>query len=140
VILIDTGPLVAIIDKADIENHRKCSSILRSLRDPFLTTWPCLTEAMYFIGDMRGWKGQATLWKLFIRGVIRLHPPADDEWKRVRDLMEEYKDTPMSLADASLVVLAERTGTRTIFTLDSDFGVYRINGREPFSIVPLDTL
>ena len=50
--------------------------------------------------------------------------------------MEQYKDTPMDLADASLVVLAEVLNVRRIFTLDSDFYVYRIHGKEDFEVFP----
>lgn len=59
-----------------------------------------------------------------------------DEFIRMSALMEKYKDTPMDLADASLVVAAEILGTNKIFTLDSDFNVYRINGRKHFEIIP----
>ncbi len=42
----------------------------------------------------------------------------------------------MDLADATLVALAEDRGQRLIFTLDTDFTVYRINGRQRFQTVP----
>jgi hypothetical protein len=51
-------------------------------------------------------------------------------------LMERYSDTPMDLADASLVAAAETLGLRRIFTLDSDFHFYRIGGSAPFEVVP----
>jgi hypothetical protein len=50
--------------------------------------------------------------------------------------MDKYADTPMDLADATLVALAEETGQRKIFSLDSDFHVYRIRGRQRFVVVP----
>ena len=50
--------------------------------------------------------------------------------------MEKYSDTPMDLADASLVAAAEGLGLHRIFTLDSDFQVYRINGSTAFEVVP----
>lgn len=134
--LIDTTPLVALIDKADQGNHRKCTSIFRSLRQPLLTTWPCLTEALYFLGGIRGWSSQAKLWRFVEQGALVLHTPGPDEWKRVRELMAQYEDTPMDFADASLVSLAELTGTKIIFTLDSDFDIYRINGKTPFEVIP----
>jgi predicted nucleic acid-binding protein len=49
--------------------------------------------------------------------------------------MEKYRDTPMALADAALVALAEVKGIKRIFTLDSDFGIYRYRGREAFVMV-----
>jgi hypothetical protein len=56
-ILADAGPLIALIDKADQETHRKCLSVFRSLKKPLLTTWPCLTDAMYLLCELRGWNG-----------------------------------------------------------------------------------
>ena len=50
--------------------------------------------------------------------------------------MDTYADLPMDLADATLVALAEEEGHRTVFSLDSDFGVYRIRGRLPFRTIP----
>ncbi len=54
----------------------------------------------------------------------------------MRILMEQYRDVPMDLADASLVVAAETLNMQRIFTLDSDFYVYRINGKQAFTVVP----
>ena len=51
--------------------------------------------------------------------------------------MDKYQDRPMDLADASLVVLAEKRGLRDIFTLDhADFQVYRISRRHAFRLWP----
>ena len=137
--LVDTGPLVALIDKADAEMHRKCLSIARSLSGALLTTWPCFTEAMYLLGQIQGWNSQAALWRFVERGAVIFHTPSNGEWKRLRELMEKYQDTPMDFADASLVVLAEMTGRRKIFTFDSDFYVYKINGKDSFEVIPIDS-
>ena len=51
-------------------------------------------------------------------------------------LMEKYQDVPMDLADASLVSLAEESGLRKVLTLDTDFCIYRIHGKESFEVVP----
>lgn len=102
-----------------------------------VTTWPCLTEAMYLIGRETGTPGQEALWEYFSDGLVRLHVPEADEWARVRTLMHRYSDTPMDFADASLVTAAESLGTRRIFTLDRHFRAYRIDGRHAFDVVPL---
>ena len=128
--------MVALIDKGQAD-HRRCKAALKILTRPLLTTWPCITEAMHFLRALRGWGGQKTLWTLIEKDMIRIHTPSADEWKRVGELMERYHDTPMDCADASLVALAELQGLRTIFTLDRDFFVYRIHGKDPFEIVPL---
>lgn len=138
-VFIDTGPLIALVDKAD-SFHNKCASAFRSLKTPPLTTWPCLAEAFYMLGELRGWNGQKTLLGFLTRGAIRIHPATENEISRIAELMDKYKDTPMDFADASLVVLAELTGLRKIFTLDSDFYLYRINGKETFDVISLVTL
>lgn len=139
-ILVDAGPLVALIDKGQGEEHRKCVAAQASLTGPLLTTWPCLAEAMYLLGKLRGWLGQAALWDYVAARTLLIHgatsPSAATETARMRALMEKYQDVPMDLADASLVVVAETTGLRRIFTLDDDFYIYRINGRDSFEIFP----
>jgi predicted nucleic acid-binding protein len=101
-----------------------------------LTTWPVLTEAMYLLGDAGGWPAQRVLWQMRERRALEV---ADLEFaavERARSLMEKYRDTPMDLADATLVALAETRGIKRVFTLDSDFAVYRYRGREAFELVP----
>ena len=133
---MDAGPLVALIDYGQGEVHRTCVAALKALSGPLVTTWPCFTEAMYFLGDLKGWNGQQTLWQFLERGALRLHISTDAETKRMRALMEKYGDTPMDLADASLVAIAESQGLHRIFTLDGDFRIYRINGTTAFEVLP----
>jgi len=134
--LADAGPLVALIDQGQGEIHLTCVAALASLSGSLLTTWPCFTEAMYFLGDLKGWSGQEALWRFVERGALRIHLPADTETIRMRALMEKYVDRPMDLADASLVAAAETQRLHRVFTLDSDFRVYRINGTTAFDVVP----
>lgn len=129
--------MVALIDATQRELQQKCLAAVDAIPAPLLTTWPCLTEAMYLISGLRGWHGCMTLWRYFEKGAISLHHPPDDEWQRLRELMEQYRDTPMDFADASLVSVAELRGARRILTLDADFYVYRIHGRESFEVITL---
>ncbi len=134
-ILIDTGPLVALADKGQGETHKRCVSVIKQLSGSLITTWPCLTEAMHFLRGLRGWQGQMGLWQYVKNKELILHSPQDDELLRVCELMEQYNDTPMDFADASLVSLAELGGVRRILTIDSDFYVYRIHGKESFEVI-----
>ena len=68
--------------------------------------------------------------------MLQLHSSTEAEQERMRRLMEQYRDTPMDLADASLVATAEMLNLRRIFTLDSDFYVYRINNTGVFEVAP----
>jgi predicted nucleic acid-binding protein len=101
-----------------------------------LTTWPVLTEAMYLLGDAGGWDGQRAIWQMLERNALELAELGASEMARARALMEKYQDVPMAIADASLVAVAEARMLKRIFTLDSDFTVYRYRGRETFEIVP----
>ena len=135
-ILCDAGPLVALIDRSD-PHHSDCKAALDLLGDEtLLTTWPCLAEAMYLVYRVGGHPAQDELWQYAARGALQLHGPAADEWPRMRDLMMQYSNLPMDLADASLVVVAERRGIHRICTLDHDFTIYRISGKDAFDIVP----
>jgi len=69
-------------------------------------------------------------------GRLILYPPSENEITRMAELMDKYRDTPMDLADASLMALAERLGTRRIYTLDRDFSVYRLADGMAMDCVP----
>ncbi len=65
-----------------------------------------------------------------------MHFNGEDEQARMQVLMEQYRDLPMDLADASLVAAAETLNQKQIFTLDRDFQIYRFKGNQPFTVVP----
>ena len=126
-ILVDAGPLVALID-ADDQHHAKCVATLQSIREPLATVWPAVTEAMYLLADVAG--AQDILWEMIERGPLRLLPLYAADLPRMRELMRKYADRPMDMADAALVRAAEREGVRKIFTIDrKDFSVYRLHNR-----------
>lgn len=133
--LCDTGPLIALIDKAETA-HERCKAALASLTPPLITTWACLAEAMYMLGRFHGFKGQAALWELIEHGTLIIHSHQAIESTRMRELMEKYSDLPMDFADASLVTVAEVLDLVRIFTLDSDFKIYRVRQTTPFEVVP----
>ncbi len=135
-ILTDTGVLIALLD-ADDNQHAACSTALKRLpAEPLLTTWPCFTEAMYLLGAVGGCRYQATPWNLRSARRLVLHDLTAAEADRMAALMDKYSDTPMDLADASLVAAAETLGLAQIFSLDSHFHVYRIHGKQSFQVVP----
>jgi predicted nucleic acid-binding protein len=69
--------------------------------------------------------------------LVLVDCPAESDWDRIRELMAQYSDLPMDFADAALVALAERRQLRKVFTLDSDFYVYRIDGKDAFEVLPV---
>jgi predicted nucleic acid-binding protein len=136
--LVDAGPLVALVDASD-EHHARCVSALKDVAEPMGTVWPAVTEALYLLLDLP--EGQQAVLEMLRRGVVRLLPLGEDDVARLQELMVKYRDLPMDLADAALVRVAERDGLDRVFTLDRrDFQVYRIAKRKGFRIIPADTL
>ena len=133
--LVDAGPLVALLDQGDPE-HEDVIAAFKTIRDPLVTVWPAFTEAMYLL---RGsWRGQKALWSRLETDALSLAPLDGRDAPRMRELMEKYRDLPMDLADAALVRVAERESLTHIFTLDrKHFSIYRPSRRQRFSIVPL---
>ncbi len=133
-ILVDAGPLVALVD-ADDQHHERCVEALKGLREPMGTVWPALTEAMYLLGDLP--KAQEALWEMLTREAVQLLTLDLTDVPRIRALLRKYADRPMDLADAALVRVAEREGIRKIFTVDrKDFAVYRLHGRIRPTVIP----
>ena len=135
-ILVDTGPLVALFDRRD-GAHEQARGILCRLREPLVTTVPVLTEAFHLLDPGR--RGAAAL-RAFVDGpAVRVWYLTDHWLERAFALMERYADHPMDLADASLVTAAEALGTVRIFSLDrDDFATYRArvgHGNRRFSSV-----
>jgi predicted nucleic acid-binding protein len=135
VILTDAGPLIALIDRGEAD-HARCVAALARITLPLVTTWPAFTEAMDLLGEAGGWAGQRALWTMIERADLQIAELSATTFGRMRALMEQYRDLPMDLADASLVALAEERGVDRIFTLDSDFRVYRLPRRRAFTIIP----
>jgi len=135
VTLTDAGPLIALIDAGE-PDHELCRETLEKLELPLLTSWPAFTEAIYLLGQAAGWPGQDALWTMVRRGVLAIADLGLELALRSADLMGRYRDHPMDLADATLVVLAEDRDLRTIFTLDEHFRAYRLAGRRYLQVVP----
>lgn len=132
-ILVDAGPLVALVDASD-QHHRTCVAALRTVREPLATVWPAVSEAMYLLLELP--RGQQAVWEMIERQAVRLLALGEQDIPRIRELMLKYGDRPMDLADAALVRVAEREGLDTIFTVDrADFEVYRLGGRKRFRLV-----
>jgi uncharacterized protein len=136
VTLTDAGPLVALTIVTD-PDHARCAAALRHLPyGPLLTTWPCLTEAMHIVFRSGGVPAQRALWRMWSASRLIFHDLTTNEVNRMQPLMDQYRNVPMDLADASLVAAAETRGIRTLFTLDSDFFINRLMDGSTFQLIP----
>jgi uncharacterized protein len=135
-ILVDTGPLVALFDPQDGQ-HDRCAAVLEGIREPVVTTTPVLTEAFHILGPAS--TGSDRLREFVDRGGLSVWFFDRRTLTRSFELMELYADHPMDLADASLVTAAEALGTRRVFTIDrNDFETYRVrrgHRHQPMQIV-----
>lgn len=135
-ILVDTGPFVALFDPQDPE-HEPCKDILKRIREELRTTVPVLTEAFHMLTP--GSRGADGLRDFILQGGVSVWFMDNAAVARAFELMEKYTNLPMDLADASLIVAAETLNTPRIFTIDfRDFSAYRIrrgNGHETVEIV-----
>ncbi|HXN95871.1 MAG TPA: PIN domain-containing protein [Candidatus Acidoferrales bacterium] len=133
-VLVDAGPLVAILSERD-ERHRLCVRTLESLSGSPFSCWPVITEAAWLL---RAYPGVVSLLlRRVSEGVPAMLPLSSLEARPVGDLMKKYESMKPQLADASLVYLADRESLDTIFTLDRrDFSVYRSARNRRFRLIP----
>ncbi len=123
-ILVDTGPLVALFDPKD-PDHSACAAILEQIDEPLCTTTPVLTEAFHLLSPAS--TGAQRLMDFITRGGLPVWHLDDASLHLAFERMVQYADHPMDLADASLVVLAETLQQEKVFTIDrGDFFTYRI--------------
>jgi len=131
-IIVDTGPLVALLVRSD-EHHRWTVEQLRQLSPPFLTCEPVLAEVAHLVCRLR--HGLERFVDLLSSDLLRVEFAVMEERAALGRLLRKYADRPMSLADACLVRLAELHDGAAVFTIDSDFAVYRKHGRRAIPLV-----
>ncbi len=129
--ILDTGPLVAFLNRRD-SFHGWAKARMAEMRPPLHTCEAVLSEACFLLRGLSG--GTDAIMALVERRLVTVSFQLESEHARVRRLLKRYDDRAMSLADACLVRMAELVDDCTIVTLDSDFHIYRRNGR---SIIPL---
>jgi uncharacterized protein len=133
-VLVDTGPLVAIMSRSD-QHHKTCVETLQDLPGPLFSCWPVITEAAWLLrGHTRAVQ---QLLASISEGFLELLSIQSSEAVDIGKLMDKYKNIRPQLADASLVYLAERDGFEVVFTLDRrDFAVFNAGRKRTFSIIP----
>jgi uncharacterized protein len=133
-ILVDTGPLVALLRRSDT-HHELCVDQARLLPFPFLTSRPVVTEASWLLRDTPG-TVDALLGQTE-QGLVQPLNLDSDPIGWLRSFMAKYSDLKPDFADVSLCYLAEREGISSVFTLDRrDFTVYRSSQNRPFRLLP----
>jgi predicted nucleic acid-binding protein len=131
--LADTGPLVAVLISGD-RFHEWAATCVKDAPATVLTCEAVVSEALFLL-KRDGHEADA-FFALIEAGFVRVDFSIQNEHKSVRQLMQRYRNRPMSFADACLVRMAEmQRGECCIWTLDRDFSFYRKNRNETLSLV-----
>ena len=131
-VIVDTGPLVALLNRAD-QAHPWVVQQLRDIAPPMVTCEAVLAEATYLTRNLPG--ARAALMEMLGEDFLTIGMALADHHSAILAMIRRYADVPMSLADACLVRLAELYPQSLVLTLDSDFLVYRKNGRQAIEVL-----
>ena len=132
-VVVDSGPLVALFSRRD-GDHRRALEFFEVWQDAdHATTLAVVTEVVYLLDFRRD--AQLDFLQLIQAGAIEVISLEARDWDRIIELSKKYADLPIDFADATLVAICERLGTRQIATVDSDFQVYRYLNRHAFENV-----
>jgi predicted nucleic acid-binding protein len=133
-VLVDTGPLVAILSRND-QFHEPCTQALKDFAPPLYTCWPVLTEAAWLLRFDPS--AVEKLLRAGASGLYRILPLGEEDGVSIAAILKQYRRLKPQLADAALVHLARRESIETVFTIDQrDFRVYRPAAHRTFRIVP----
>lgn len=122
-ILVDSGPLVALLSPRD-QAHAWCLRQMETFEDPLLTCDAVLSEA-FFLLKRHADRGAEELMEMIRRGLIHSSFSFSEKESRILSIMKKYAKLPTSFADSCLVAMAEQYENAKVWTLDSDFRIYR---------------
>lgn len=131
-IIADTGFFFALANQND-RYHQAALLALEAIDQPLITTYPVITETCYLLLSTGSNFAQCNFLRNLAAGASTIFYLQQNHLVRIIELLENYADLPMDLADASLVILAEHLGHGRILTSDRrDFSVYRWQNNQPF--------
>jgi predicted nucleic acid-binding protein len=130
---LDTGPLVALIDRSD-DNHERAKRVFESLGPPFITCESVISESIFLLQTSRP-TGPEKVLSLGQEGYYQIGIDLKDNFPSILEFIKKYKERPISLADACLIRCAEIHNEPRILTFDSDFEFYRWGRNKKFEVL-----
>jgi predicted nucleic acid-binding protein len=132
-VLVDTGPLVAMRNKRD-QHRERIEALASQLPEHLITCWPVLTEAAHLLRQQP--QEVEVLLNAVHSGVLRIAQLTSADVAAISKIMKKYADHSVSLADASLMYLAERDGIDEVFTIDAkDLSLFRKSDGRPLQLI-----
>jgi predicted nucleic acid-binding protein len=126
-ILIDAGPLIALFDSDD-NRYKGVRSFIKKHQYRFISTLAVFTEVSHMLDFSV--EAQQDFYEWVMHHGVIIADINQHDMPRIAELTKKYSDLPMDFADATLIVAAEKSGIRKIISLDKDFDIYRLPGRE----------
>ncbi len=124
-IVVDTGPVVALVNDRD-DQHQRCRDFLETHPGRLLLPVTVLTEVYLLLERRRGTQAELAVLADVRGGRFRLVDDLEPDLDRIAELVECYADLPLGTVDASVVARTERLGLQEVATLDHrDFSVVR---------------
>ena len=130
--IADSGVIVAYLDKRD-EHHLWTFEQMKILPAPYSVCESVITESCFLLSHLHN--GKKNVLAMLKAGFLEIDFSLSNEIEAVGDLMQKYENVPMSLADACLVRMSELLDNSSVFTLDSDFYIYRKNGKNKIPLI-----
>lgn len=130
-VLVDTGPLVALINPRDSQ-HPWAKATFNLTGSRFFICEAVLAESFHLLSAVT--HGRSTLIRLCQNQLFQTPFRFEQEQTEILRLLKKHDDTPMDFADACLVRMSDTIPDCVVWTLDSDFKIYRRNNRR---IIPV---
>jgi uncharacterized protein len=131
-IIADTGVIVGLISAKD-QWHEWAFEQAKQLLPPFYVCEAVITEACFLLHNIPD--GEQNILGMIAAGHLQINFSLSAEAESIKVLMKKYKDVPMSLADACIVRMSELADNSVVFTVDSDFRIYRKNGKKEIPLI-----
>jgi len=132
-ILLDTGVIVALLDRSE-RMHLRCAEEVRRLEAPLVTCEAVIAESCYLVRNLRG--APEAILENVVRGIFQIPFQLSREAGGVRAILRKFQDRKIDVADACLIHLANEFESGEILTLDTDFEVYRWGKNKTFRLLP----
>jgi uncharacterized protein len=116
-LIVDAGPLIAAADTDD-PHHVACREMLAGADGPLLVPVLAIAETAYMLGGRLGSGAERRFAAAIQAGELLPEPVETSDWQRITELVGQYADVALGIADASVVAACERLGETKLGTLD----------------------
>jgi predicted nucleic acid-binding protein len=133
--VVDAGPLYSAASRRDTD-HARCVELFNRLQARLYVPVLVIAEVAHFVARHLGSAAETALIQSLVDQTTIVSPDADD-WLRILELLRQYQDLGIGVADASVIALAERLNTDLIITLDRrHFRAVRPKHVDAFRLLP----